>query len=110
MLQEYQKPLEEAKPPILSQAKVTALFPFVHEILQCHTVFRIALAECVRLWDREEKIGDVFFASFSKGVVLDIYSEFINNFSKAMEVAKTETRKKSIFADFLRVCLTFDHL
>lgn len=74
------------------------------EILQCHTLFRIALAECVRQWDREEKIGDVFVASFSKAIVLDIYSDFINNFARAMEVAKQESKKKSAFADFLKVC------
>ena len=71
--------------------------------MQCHTLFRIALTECVRQWDKEEKIGDVFVASFSKAVVLDIYSDFINNFNHAMEVAKQESKKKSAFADFLKV-------
>ncbi len=49
---------------------------------------RIALSEAVKNWDAEEKIGDVFVASFSKAVVLEIYSDFINNFSLAMECAK----------------------
>ena len=31
---------------------------------------------------QEEKIGDVFVASFSKSVVLEVYSDFINNFSE----------------------------
>ena len=79
------------------------LFHYVDEILQCHTMFRIALTECVRYWDRDEKIGDIFFGCFSKGVVLDIYTEFINNFTRAMELAKLESRKKSVFADFLKV-------
>ena len=73
------------------------------EILQCHTVFRIALAEAIRNWDKEEKIGDVFVANFSKAVVLEIYSDFINNFTAAMECAKQESKRKSALADFLKV-------
>lgn len=101
--QDYKKPLDDSKPPILNAAKLSTLFHRVSEILQCHTLFRIALAESVRQWDREEKIGDVFVASFSKAIVLDIYSDFINNFTRAMEVAKQESKKKTAFADFLKV-------
>jgi Rho guanine nucleotide exchange factor 10 len=75
----------------------------VPEILQCHTLFRIALAESVRNWDREERLGDVFVASFSKAVVLEVYSDFINNFSIAMDLAKQESKRKSALADFLKV-------
>jgi hypothetical protein len=68
-------------------------------------LFRIALAESIRNWDRDEKIGDVFVASFSKAIVLDIYSGFINNFSVAMDLAKMEAKRKSALADFLKVTL-----
>ena len=33
--------------------------------------------------------------------MLEIYSEFINNFTTAMEVARQESKRKSAFADFL---------
>lgn len=75
----------------------------VPEILQCHTQFRLALSECVRSWDVEEKIGDVFVANFSKALVLDIYSDFINNFSLALDIVKQESKRKSAFSDFLKV-------
>jgi len=65
--------------------------------------FRIALSDAIKNWDRDEKIGDVFVASFSKAVVLEIYSEFINNFTAAMECAKQESKRKSALADFLKV-------
>lgn len=106
IFQDYKKPLEESNPPILSSSKIATLFHRLPEILQCHTLFRIALAECVRNWDRDEKIGDVFVASFSKAIVLDIYSGFINNFSVAMDLAKMEAKRKSALADFLKVWLT----
>ncbi|XP_076046549.1 uncharacterized protein LOC143028404 isoform X2 [Oratosquilla oratoria] len=103
LVNEYKKPLEDSKPPIINSTKLNILFHRVSEILQCHNLFRIALCECVRQWDKEEKIGDVFVASFSKSIVLDIYSDFINNFTKALEVAKQESKKKSAFADFLKM-------
>lgn len=103
ILQDYKKPLEESNPPILSNNKISTLFHRLPEILQCHTLFRIALADCVRNWDRDEKIGDVFISSFSKPRVLDIYSGFINNFSSAMELAKMEAKRKSALSDFFKV-------
>ncbi|XP_043283373.1 rho guanine nucleotide exchange factor 10-like protein isoform X2 [Venturia canescens] len=99
----YKKPLEESSPPVLSQTKIATLFHRLPEILQCHTIFRIALAECVRSWDKDEKLGDVFVASFSKAIVLDIYSGFINNFSVAMDLAKQESKRKTALADFFKV-------
>ncbi len=95
--------MEESSPPILSHNKVQLLFHRVPEILNCHTLFRIALSEAIRNWDKEEKIGDVFVASFSKAMVLEIYSDFINNFTAAMECAKQESKRKSALADFLKV-------
>ena len=82
------------------------MFYRVPEILQCHSQFRIALSEAVKNWDEEERIGDVFVASFSKSVVLEVYSDFINNFSEAMDLAKCESKRKSAFGDFLKVKLS----
>lgn len=101
--QDYKRTLEDSNPPILNTSKICTLFHRLPEILQCHNLFRIALADCVRNWDRDEKLGDVFVASFSKPVVLDIYSGFINNFSAAMELAKMEAKRKSALADFFKV-------
>ncbi len=103
LVNDYKRPLEESAPPILSPPKVQALFHRVPELLQVHLLFRIALAEAAKNWDAEEKIGDVFVASFSKAVVLEIYSDFINNFSQAMDCAKQEAKRKSAMADFLKV-------
>ena len=56
---------------------------------------------------QDEKIGDVFVACFSKSVVLEIYADFINNFSEAMDLAKLESKRKSAFGDFLKVNISF---
>merc|ERR1719330_262747 len=103
LMTDYKVPLEESSPPILSESKVGTMFYRVPEILQIHSQFRIALTEAIKHWDEDEKIGDVFVASFSKSVVLEVYADFINNFSEAMELAKCESKRKSAFADFLKV-------
>ena len=66
LLQDYKTPLEDSNPPILSSNKVETLFHRVPEILHYHTLFRIALSEAISNWDRDEAIGDVFVATFSK--------------------------------------------
>ncbi|GFY59498.1 rho guanine nucleotide exchange factor 10 [Trichonephila inaurata madagascariensis] len=103
LIRDYKHPLEDSTPPIVSANKISIMFHRVEQILQCHNIFGIALIQCVRQWDQEEKIGDVFVASFSKVMVSDIYSDFINNFSLAMETAKQASKNKSAFADFLKV-------
>uniref|UniRef100_A0A1A9UUU8 DH domain-containing protein n=1 Tax=Glossina austeni TaxID=7395 RepID=A0A1A9UUU8_GLOAU len=103
LVNDYKKPLEDSNPPILSVNKIGTLFHRLPEILQSHQLFRIALAECVRNWDRDEKLGDCFVGAFSKPRILEIYSGFINNFSAAMELAKMEEKRKSALADFFKV-------
>ncbi|UXI15879.1 hypothetical protein NH340_JMT01822 [Sarcoptes scabiei] len=102
IINHYKKPLEDNSPSVLSQNKINIIFHRLEQILQCHTIFGIALSQCVREWDEKEQIGDVFIASFSKSMVLDIYSDFINNFTNAMETARKSAKSKSAFAQFLQ--------
>lgn len=53
----------EAEPRILSLKKIQTVFYRLKEILQCHSMFQIALASRVAEWDHTEKIGDLFVAS-----------------------------------------------
>ncbi|XP_075237869.1 rho guanine nucleotide exchange factor 10-like [Lycorma delicatula] len=102
LVNDYKKSLEESSPALLSSSKISTIFYRLPEILQCHTLFRIALAEAVSNWDRDRRIGDVFVASFSKAIVLDIYSGFINNFSVAMDVFRSETGRKTALKEFFK--------
>ncbi|MBN3317192.1 ARGAL protein, partial [Atractosteus spatula] len=102
ILQEYQKPLLEAEPRILSPRKIHLIFYRLREILQCHSMFQIALASRVAEWDTSEKIGDLFVASFSKSMVLDVYSDYVNNFTNAMALIKKACISKPAFLDFLK--------
>uniref|UniRef100_A0A9J8AT34 Rho guanine nucleotide exchange factor 10 n=1 Tax=Cyprinus carpio carpio TaxID=630221 RepID=A0A9J8AT34_CYPCA len=102
ILEQYEKPLAEIEPRLLSDCKRKVMFYRIREILQCHALFQMALASRVSDWDELEMIGDVFVASFSKSMVLDAYSEYVNNFSLAMGVVRKACAAKPCFLDFLK--------
>uniref|UniRef100_A0A3B5BHW3 Rho guanine nucleotide exchange factor 10 n=1 Tax=Stegastes partitus TaxID=144197 RepID=A0A3B5BHW3_9TELE len=102
ILEQYEKPLSQIEPRLLSDRKLKMTFYRVREILQCHFLFQIALASRVAEWDGLEMIGDVFVASFSKSMVLDAYSEYVNNFSTAMAVVRKTCASKPGFLEFLK--------
>ncbi|XP_017264413.1 rho guanine nucleotide exchange factor 10-like protein isoform X3 [Kryptolebias marmoratus] len=102
ILQEYHKPLMEGDPRILSSRKIRPIFYRIREITQCHSMFKIALASRVAEWDSNEKIGDLFVASFSKSMVLDVYSDYVNNFTNAMALIKKACMSKPAFLEFLK--------
>uniref|UniRef100_A0A3Q3LWH9 Rho guanine nucleotide exchange factor 10 n=1 Tax=Mastacembelus armatus TaxID=205130 RepID=A0A3Q3LWH9_9TELE len=102
ILEQYEKPLSQIEPRLLSDRKLKMTFYRVREILQCHFLFQIALASRVAEWDNLEMIGDVFVASFSKSMVLDAYSEYVNNFSTAMAVVRKTCASKPGFLEFLK--------
>ncbi|KAM9841978.1 rho guanine nucleotide exchange factor 10 [Aulostomus maculatus] len=102
ILEQYEKPLSQIEPRLLSDRKLKMTFYRVREILQCHFLFQIALASRVAEWDSLEMIGDVFVASFSKSMVLDAYSEYVNNFSTAMSVVRKTCASKPGFLEFLK--------
>ncbi|XP_067826705.1 rho guanine nucleotide exchange factor 10-like protein isoform X2 [Heptranchias perlo] len=102
ILQEYKKPLLEAEPKLLSVRKLRVVFYRLNEVLQCHSMFQIALASRVAEWDTTEKIGDLFVASFSKSMVLDVYSDYVNNFTNAMALIKKACLTKPAFLEFLK--------
>nr|XP_033794021.1 rho guanine nucleotide exchange factor 10 isoform X2 [Geotrypetes seraphini] len=104
ILEQYEKPLTDMEPKLLSERKIKMVFYRVKEILQCHSLFQIALASRVSEWDSAEMIGDVFVASFSKSMVLDAYSEYVNNFSTAVGVLRKSCAMKPAFLEFLKQC------
>ncbi|EPY85769.1 rho guanine nucleotide exchange factor 10-like protein [Camelus ferus] len=63
ILEQYERPLSEMEPKMLSERKLRTVFYRVKEVLQCHCLFQMALASRVAEWDSVEMIGDVFVAS-----------------------------------------------
>jgi Rho guanine nucleotide exchange factor 10 len=85
-LQDYEKPLIDSKPRLISTSAIRAIFHKVRDILQCHNMFDIELSEAARLWDEEEKIGNVFTASVGKVYCALTYFSFVLNCASCVVV------------------------
>ncbi|XP_055958506.1 rho guanine nucleotide exchange factor 10 [Patella vulgata] len=79
------------------------VFKESREILSHHQMFQIEMADRVKKWDEDEKMGDIFTASFSKSMLVDAYSVYVNNFAVAMEEIKSLQRSRQNFRDFLKL-------
>nr|XP_026690271.1 rho guanine nucleotide exchange factor 10-like protein [Ciona intestinalis] len=99
---EYKQTLLEQRPALIGAETVEKIFYKVSNILQCHKLFQIALAAAVMDWDNHECIGRTFVASFSKSMVLECYSDYINNFNTAMDIVRKTCVRKPQFLAFLR--------
>ncbi|XP_056013747.1 uncharacterized protein LOC125646134 isoform X6 [Ostrea edulis] len=85
----------------LDKECVRVVFSKVQEILHHHMMFQIELAESVSKWYTEEKIGGIFTASFSRDMVVNVYSAYVNNFPMAMEEIKAAQISKPNLDEFL---------
>nr|XP_034337895.1 uncharacterized protein LOC105340678 isoform X1 [Crassostrea gigas]XP_034337897.1 uncharacterized protein LOC105340678 isoform X1 [Crassostrea gigas] len=85
----------------LDKESVPVVFSKAQEILHHHRMFQIELAESVKNWYTEEKIGAIFTASFSRDMVVNVYSEYVNNFPMAMEEIKAAQISKPGLEEFL---------
>ncbi|GFS22585.1 rho guanine nucleotide exchange factor 10 [Elysia marginata] len=84
------------------KSSLRPVFMEMREIISHHKMFQIELAESVKNWDRDEKIGDIFTASFSKTMLVRAYSVYVNNFAQGMEEIRSLQRTRQNFDDFLK--------
>ncbi|XP_059179092.1 rho guanine nucleotide exchange factor 10-like protein [Physella acuta] len=100
VLQEYEKPVLEYIHN--SKSRLKPVFGAMKAIINHHKMFQIELSESVKKWDEEEKIGDIFTASFSKTMLVNEYSTYVNNFAAAMDEIRTLRRSRANFDEFLQ--------
>ncbi|XP_025078987.1 rho guanine nucleotide exchange factor 10-like protein isoform X1 [Pomacea canaliculata] len=100
ILMEYKKPILE----LINHPKshIRIVFKEAEEILTHHKMFQIELSETVKKWDEEERIGHIFTASFSKSMLVDAYSNYVNNFAAGMDEIRTLQQNRSYFEEFLK--------
>jgi len=48
---------------IISQDRIKVIFKYIHEIIQCHKLFSMALIDRTNKWMTDDVIGDVIYAS-----------------------------------------------
>lgn len=86
----------EAEPRILSLKKIPPIFYRLKEILQCHTMFQIALTSRVAEWDNTETIGDLFVASVRQALFYSATNTCFLSLPKVGHTVSGFTRVESI--------------
>ncbi|GFN92550.1 rho guanine nucleotide exchange factor 10 [Plakobranchus ocellatus] len=100
IIKDYERALLEFIPG--PKSSLRPVFREMREIICHHKMFQIELAEAVKNWDHDEKIGDIFTASFSKTMLVRAYSVYVNNFAQAMEEIRSLQRSRQNFDEFLK--------
>ncbi|XP_063982833.1 rho guanine nucleotide exchange factor 17 isoform X3 [Diachasmimorpha longicaudata] len=86
---------------LVDAAVVDEIFYQVPAILSHHEVFLEELRKRLETWELRQTIGDVFLDVFTKPVVLETYTLFLDNWKSAKKAIKTTCQTKPAFARFL---------
>ncbi|KAL4221100.1 guanine nucleotide exchange factor 10-like protein [Mactra antiquata] len=86
---------------LTKKAEVKVTFQKVEEIVSIHQMFQIEFSDKLKNWNADEKIGTIFHV-FSQRMVVNIYSDYVNNYEAASETIKDLENSKQTFKEFLK--------
>ncbi|XP_042315875.1 rho guanine nucleotide exchange factor 17 [Sceloporus undulatus] len=98
----YMKPLKQPENSILCDPSlVDEIFDQIPELLEHHEEFLEQISECMQKWHEKQKVGDILIQSFSKDILVNIYSAYIDNFLNAKDAVRIAKEAKPAFMKFL---------
>uniref|UniRef100_A0A7M4FKD3 Rho guanine nucleotide exchange factor 17 n=1 Tax=Crocodylus porosus TaxID=8502 RepID=A0A7M4FKD3_CROPO len=102
LMQGYMKPLKQPENSILCDPSlVDEIFDQIPELLEHHEQFLEQISECVQNWHEKQKVGDLLVQSFSKDILVTIYSAYIDNFLNAKDAVRIAKEARPAFMKFL---------
>ncbi|XP_061485056.1 rho guanine nucleotide exchange factor 17 isoform X2 [Rhineura floridana] len=102
LMQGYMKPLKLPENSILCDPSlVDEIFDQIPELLEHHEEFLEQITECVQNWHEKQKVGDILAQSFSKDILVNIYSAYIDNFLNAKDAVRIAKEARPAFMKFL---------
>ncbi|KAK2584580.1 hypothetical protein KPH14_006945 [Odynerus spinipes] len=102
LVNKYLQPLKSPENAgLVDAATVDEIFYQIPAILSHHEVFLEELRKRLETWEVRQTIGDVFLDVFTKPVVLETYTLFLDNWKSARKAIKTTCQAKPAFARFL---------
>uniref|UniRef100_A0A8C1IAT5 Rho guanine nucleotide exchange factor 17 n=1 Tax=Cyprinus carpio TaxID=7962 RepID=A0A8C1IAT5_CYPCA len=102
LIQGYMKPLKHPEnSPLCDPSLVDEMFYQIPEILEHHEQFLEQVLDCVNQWHDKQTIGHVLIQSFSKEILANIYSAYIDNFMNAKDAVRIAKEAKPAFLKFL---------
>ncbi|XP_023784987.1 rho guanine nucleotide exchange factor 17-like [Cyanistes caeruleus] len=101
-MQGYMKPLKQPENSLLCDPSlVDEIFDQIPELLEHHEQFLEQIHDCVQNWHEKQKVGDLLVQSFSKDVLVNIYSAYIDNFLNAKDAVRIAKEARPAFMKFL---------
>ncbi|XP_052387606.1 rho guanine nucleotide exchange factor 17 [Carassius gibelio] len=102
LIQGYMKPLKHPETsPLCDPSLVDEMFYQIPEIFEHHEQFLEQVLDCVNQWHDKQTIGHVLIQSFSKEILANIYSAYIDNFMNAKDAVRIAKEAKPAFLKFL---------
>ncbi|KAG5892280.1 hypothetical protein JTB14_036246 [Gonioctena quinquepunctata] len=102
LVTKYLEPLKTPENANLLDANlVDEIFYQIPFLYSHHQTFLAELKKRLEQWDVKQKIGDVFLEMFSKSIVIDSYTNYVNNWKRAREILKNAQQSKPSFSKFL---------
>ncbi|XP_060032839.1 rho guanine nucleotide exchange factor 17 isoform X2 [Erinaceus europaeus] len=102
LMQGYMQPLKQPENSLLCDPSlVDEIFDQIPELLEHHEQFLEQVRHCVQTWHSQQKVGDLLVQSFSKDVLVNIYSAYIDNFLNAKDAVRVAKEARPAFLKFL---------
>ncbi|XP_041438753.1 rho guanine nucleotide exchange factor 17 isoform X2 [Xenopus laevis] len=105
LMESYMKPLKLPENSFLCDPSlVDEIFDQIPELLEHHEQFLEQVNQCVQNWGEIQTVGDVLVQSFSKEILVSIYSAYIDNFLNAKDAVRAAKEARPAFIKFLEQC------
>ncbi|XP_021496634.2 rho guanine nucleotide exchange factor 17 isoform X1 [Meriones unguiculatus] len=102
LMQGYMQPLKQPENSLLCDPSlVDEVFGQIPELLEHHEQFLEQVRHCVQTWHAQQKVGALLVQSFSKDVLVNIYSAYIDNFLNAKDAVRVAKEARPAFLKFL---------
>ncbi|XP_040282426.1 rho guanine nucleotide exchange factor 17 isoform X2 [Bufo bufo] len=105
LMEGYMKPLKQPENSVLCDPSlVDEIFDQIPELLEHHEQFLEQVNHCVQNWPDIQTVGDMLGESFSKEILVSIYSAYIDNFLNAKDAVRIAKEARPAFIKFLEQC------
>ncbi|KAM3933913.1 rho guanine nucleotide exchange factor 17 isoform 2-T2 [Leptodactylus fuscus] len=105
LMEGYMKPLKQPENSLLCDPSlVDEIFDQIPELLEHHEQFLEQVNHCVQHWPDVQTVGDMLGQSFSKEILVSIYSAYIDNFLNAKDAVRIAKETRPAFIKFLEQC------
>lgn len=102
LIQGYMRPLKQPDSGCLvDPSLVDEMFYQIPEILEHHEHFLEQVSGCFGQWHDRQTVGHILIQSFSKEILANIYSAYIDNFLNAKDAVRIAKEAKPAFHKFL---------